>query len=151
MAMANVDFLLNPIAFSSLRYDLAAADAAYVLAFKVQEVFFNELFSGFAGNRPIKIVANHSEELVLRQLMRAHQQLEAYVWSKNRLFHSKIIALPSIGVVHIGSHNLTRYAYTSAFNTTVRVHNIMFVNNIVSMINNCAKLARGLNPWQPEE
>lgn len=151
MGMAEIGILTNPEAFESLRIDLAHATDAYVLAFKVQAPFFAELFAGFLDTQPMHLLANHSEETTLRHLMREFPRLHGYVWSKNRLFHSKVICLPSVGVAHVGSHNLTRYAYTAAINHTVRIADPETVEGIQEQIEQLITRARGLNAYSIEE
>lgn len=151
MAMADTQILGNPEMLVHLRADITEAKLIYMYAFKVQEQFFSELFSGFIDQNPLYVVANHSEERVLRSLSREFPHLHAYTWAENRLFHSKIYLFPQKKIAYIGSHNLTKYAFTSGINHSVRIEGGYQVDKLIVEFVKRQKVARELTGYSPSE
>ena len=144
MALADCQILGNPEMLHAIRLDIREANPIYVFAFKIQPQFFSELFAEYVDKYPVYIVANHSEARALRLLSREFPNLHAYSWSENRLFHSKVYIFPKAGVAYVGSHNMTKYAFTSGINHSVRIHNRHLVDQLSAVFVKAQKTAREL-------
>jgi hypothetical protein len=141
-----VELLRNPGALTRLSEDLAHTSEVYVLAFHLDPTFFMQLFASALERGRILVIANHSQTSKLRAIMRECPNLIAYSWSKNRLFHSKVVCLPQLGVTHIGSHNLTRYSYTIAQNFTVRLESVHHCDQVMTAVRRMIRRAVALDP-----
>jgi len=151
MALADCQILGNPEMLSTIRLDIREAEVIYLYAFKVQGEFFSDLFSGHIDKRKIYVVANHSEERILKILSKEFVNLHAATWSKNRMWHSKVYIFPSRGIAYVGSHNLTLYAFTSGINHSIRIQDGAQVDRLCKEFWRAYKIAQEVSPYDPQD
>lgn len=140
--------MTNPAYQAALTHDLAQANTAIILAYKIQRAFFCDLFAPLADHGNITLLCDHRMAPIAQDLMRAFPGLSAFTWARNRLMHSKIILLPELEVAYVGSHNLTRYAHTCAINHTVRIAHRSLVEHLHWKI---LRLLRASKPLAPRD
>lgn len=116
-----MEYLSNPGFITSLRADLAQVNRAMVAAYKLQADWFSELFGGVLDRGHVQLIADYRQRPVVEELAKRHPTLQAFLWPDDRMYHCKVILLPSLKTVYVGSHNLTRYAATVGANATLRV------------------------------
>jgi hypothetical protein len=148
---ASVLAYCNPQALYTLQTDIRYADFIVILAFKVQQEFFIETFGRHLENHPITMLCHHSNRLVVSQIIKEFPHLTAWYWPENRMMHSKVICMPEIGTTWIGSHNLTRYSWTSSQNVSTRIDCSAFAYEVVAYIRERISRSLPIFPYQPTE
>ena len=103
--------------------DLRHPDILFVWAYRVEQEFFENLFGEFMKDNEVRILCDYTTRHTVAAVVAKHPKAVARHWAKNAMLHSKVILFRQRGILYLGSHNFTRYAWVSAQNMTLRVEN----------------------------
>lgn len=128
--MSILQLCSNPLAYPRLTADLEETDELLALVYQMQSEFTEKLLAHLRSPSRITLLASHGQTFNLHQLTASMPHISAHTWARNRMMHSKLICLPKIHVVWIGSHNWTEYAWTSGTNHSIRIQSERFCADV---------------------
>lgn len=109
-------------ALSMLRADLKEAGPVYCWTYLIDTGFWHELMFPHTDHSEIYVLTDHRQRPTAKALVSENRRTHFWTWATNRMLHEKTFLFPFLGVVWIGSQNLTRGSWTLSKNRAVRIH-----------------------------
>ena len=132
--MQLIESLWTPDALPRIEQDLKQPGDVWILSYYLDFGFFRKLLLWPTPTRNTYLLADRTQRENLQDLKRYDPNIQARIWSKTWVMHSKVILLEHPGIAYVGSPNLSWYSYQRALNITLRIDSRAFADELLAQI-----------------
>lgn len=117
---AQISVMTNPLARNQLAADLDNHAGAVYCATYIAQPAWCTAFLQPSPTRCVTLFLDHRAALKWQRTTAPMPHVIIRAFPKARIFHDKLYVLPTTHTLWCGSHNLTRYAWSSGHNCSIR-------------------------------
>lgn len=126
---SSIELLRRDAALKLLFRDLCESERSFIYGYLIDEDWATAFLAEPLARNYMKILGDHKQREVLRNLSGRFKRLECATWASNRTMHNKTIILPPIGVTYLTTANLTKGSWTLSVNVAARIASQNFTAN----------------------
>src|SRR5262245_4352949 len=149
LPLSQVRMLHGQEAFAALRADVNTNGPIYCYTYLIETNFWHAIFDEHCTHSPLYCITDHRQRPLVQQLVNENRNTHAWTWATNRSLHEKTFLFPLLGVVWIGSQNMTRGSWTMSRNRAVRIHHHSFLGTMLAEWTETRNNSRAVLPIAP--